>query len=68
MAKNNPAFLRFREPKRWVANFTAFQKLLILQESEQNIDFNLANLEQAALVEEIDHKGGREEFLGRELR
>jgi len=39
------------------------QKLLALQAKEKQMDFNAANIEQAALVEEISQKGAREDFL-----
>ncbi len=41
-------------------DFPNIQKLSALQEKEKNIDFNAANLEQAALIEEIGQKGGKE--------
>lgn len=40
------------------------RKLLAIQERESQIDFKIANLEQAALVEAISKKGGREELKG----
>ncbi len=43
-------------------NFPTLQKLSILLEQEKSIDFNLANLEQAALIQEIDKKGGGSEL------
>ena len=42
--------------------FPNIQKLVAIQEKEKGIDFNAANLEQAALVEEISKHGGREDF------
>src|SRR3989338_4729081 len=43
-------------------DFPTVQKLITVQEKENRIDFNLANLEQAALVEEIAKKGGGEDL------
>ena len=43
-------------------DFPNLMKLRRLQEKEATIDFNAANLEQAALVEEITRKGGREDL------
>ena len=40
-------------------DFPNLEKLKLLQDQEKQIDFNLANLEQAALVEEIEKAGGR---------
>src|SRR3989338_8493128 len=43
-------------------DFPAVQQLAVINEKENTIDFNLANLEQAALVEEIQKRGGGEEL------
>jgi len=45
-----------------LSSFPTIQQLLTLQQIENKIDFNLANLEQAAIVEEIQKKGGKEDL------
>ena len=45
-----------------LSSFPYVSKLVELQLKEKLIDFNLANLEQAALAEEISNRGGGEEL------
>ncbi len=52
--------LRDPEGRSNLENFPNVQKLAEIQENEKNIDFNAANLEQAALVDEISKRGGKE--------
>ncbi len=51
-----------RNDKIDLLSFPVFQRLLAIQQREKEIDFNLANLEQAALIEEIRQKSGGSEI------
>ena len=44
-------------------DFANIQKLVALQEKESQINFDVANLEQAALVQEVISKAGNESFM-----
>ncbi len=47
-----------------ITNFPNLQKLSALEEKEKSIDFNLANLEQAALMEKINTTSSPKSLIG----